>query len=135
MRVGSYSWQSDAQPPLPPSPKKKNRVWPVFYVPESSPVFLQPSAELCLAAPFRPRKFCIQRRDTQFTEPRDVPRWKGRTGMTESNPYLHTAPPKKRTLCLKAVSKQPFSSVSPGLCPLHWAACSIPTSLWGRIFS
>lgn len=50
---------------------------------------------------------------------------------TESNPWLHTTPPKTQTLCVRALSKCPQNSGSSGPCPLSWAACSMPTvSSW-----
>ena len=39
-----------------------------------------------------------------------------------------------QTHCLRAVSKHSLSSSSSGLCPLPWAARSMPTTLWCRPF-
>jgi len=40
-----------------------------------------------------------------------------------------------QTLCLTVFSTFLLNSSSSGLCPLPWAACSLPTSLWWRAFS
>ena len=39
-----------------------------------------------------------------------------------------------QTLWLRAVLQFSLSSISSGLCPLPWAACSMPTTLWERTF-
>lgn len=53
--------------------------------------------------------------------------WKGPTGITESNPQPHIAPPRPS---VRAVSQHSLSSE---LCLLS-GSCAITTSLWGRAF-
>ena len=45
------------------------------------------------------------------------------------------APHKSQTICLRALSRCFLHSDSLGLCPLAWAAYSVLTALWLRIFS
>lgn len=59
----------------------------------------------------------------------NVPRWKGPTRITDSNPWTHTGPPKIQTLCLLAMPKRSLNSSTLPY-PLPRAACSIPTALW-----
>ena len=68
------------------------------------------------------------------TESRSILSWKGPTRAIESNSKLSIGPPQIQTQCLTVVSRCSLSSSSSGLCPLPWAACSMPTALWGRIF-
>ena len=70
----------------------------------------------------------------RIIESQSIPSWKGPTRIIKSNSWLHKGPPKIQTVCLKAPSKCLFNSSSSGLCPLPWAARSMPTTLWCRPF-
>jgi len=59
--------------------------------------------------------------------------WKGFTHVVVSNSQLHIGNSKTHTLCLRALSQCSLSCSSSGPCPLPWAACSMPTTLWSRL--